>query len=61
MWIPFGVKTKWCKKGEGSTPTFTAGTTSSQEMSPSFPKTQHKAEDWEHGTHDGNGIHQSRA
>lgn len=39
MWILFGMKTKWYKKGEVSTPTCTTDTASSQEMSPSFPKT----------------------
>lgn len=61
MWILSGVKTKWCKKGEVSKPACTADTASSQEMGPSFPKTQHKAEDWEHGTCGGNVIHKSKA
>lgn len=60
MWILFGVKTKWCKKGEVSTPTCTADTAIHPRDQCKLPKnTQHKAEDWEHGTCDGNVIHKA--
>lgn len=61
MWILFLGKTKWCKKGEVSTPTCTAGTAIHPRDQCKLPKnTQHKAEDWERGTCYGNVIHKSR-